>query len=99
MFTAISIKIILFEDTSSIIIKQKENIARPRFELGSKAPKASMLGHYIRRNFTSSTGLPGTFSYILLSLECYAGLVINEIIYTIKDMPRSILLSSSIVFV
>src|SRR5215213_87299 len=87
MFTAISIKIILFEDTS-IIIKQKEKIARPRFELGSKAPKASMLGHYIRRNFTSSTGLPGTFSYILLSLECYAGLVINE---NILSMGSSIL--------
>ena len=37
-------------------------IARPRFELGSKAPKASMLGHYIRQNFHSSTGLPGVFS-------------------------------------
>lgn len=23
-------------------------VARPRFELGSKAPKASMLGHYTR---------------------------------------------------
>jgi hypothetical protein len=24
-------------------------IARPRFELGSRAPKAPMLGHYIQR--------------------------------------------------
>ena len=36
-------------------------IARPRFELGSKAPKASMLGHYIRREHVHSTGLPGSF--------------------------------------
>ena len=31
--------------------KQKikiSQVARPRFELGSKAPKASMLGHYTR---------------------------------------------------
>jgi hypothetical protein len=27
----------------------KLELARPRFELGSKAPKASMLGHYIQR--------------------------------------------------
>src|SRR5919199_4307376 len=35
-------------------------IARPRFELGSRAPKAPMLGRYIqwKKNF-SSTGLPG----------------------------------------
>jgi hypothetical protein len=36
-------------------------IARPRFELGSKAPKASMLGHYIQREPVHSTGLPGSF--------------------------------------
>ncbi len=34
-------------------------VARPRFELGSKAPKASMLGHYTRHSNT--TGLPGIF--------------------------------------
>jgi hypothetical protein len=40
------------------------SIARPRFELGSKAPKASMLGHYIRQNI-SSTGLPGIISVFI----------------------------------
>jgi hypothetical protein len=41
-------------------------IARPRFELGSRAPKAPMLGHYIQRKkkFFSSTGLPGVTSAI-----------------------------------
>lgn len=61
-----------------------QKIARPRFELGSKAPKASMLGHYIRQNFHSSTGLPGVFSvYILPSLECYVLISKNESILCI----------------
>jgi len=37
-------------------------VARPRFELGSRAPKAPMLDRYIRWN--SSTGLPGAQSSI-----------------------------------
>ena len=35
---------------------EKIKLARPRFELGSKAPKASMLGHYTQRIINS---LPG----------------------------------------
>ena len=62
-------KVILFEDGSSIIIKQKENIARPRFELGSKAPKASMLGHYIRRKFNFP--LPGFRAYFRIFYYLY----------------------------
>ena len=42
-------------------------LARPRFELGSKAPKASMLGLYNRRNRVDPPpGFPGisdTFYY------------------------------------
>ena len=101
----LNINIILFEDYSSIIIKQKENLARPRFELGSKAPKASMLGHYIRRNFTFLYRASGhIFVYFtifrMLRRVCYKWEhLINGIIHTIKYMPRSILLSSSIVFV
>jgi hypothetical protein len=46
-----------------------KKIARPRFELGSKAPKASMLGHYSRRNLLFLHRAPGYISvYILLSL-------------------------------
>ena len=49
-------------------------LARPRFELGSKAPKASMLGRYIRRNtFDPPPGLPGVsvriFNFIMLCIS------------------------------
>lgn len=43
------------------LLRDQMGIARPRFELGSKAPKASMLGHYIQREHVHSTGLPGSF--------------------------------------
>ena len=57
-------------------------IARPRFELGSKAPKASMLGHYTR-HLKNTTGLPGIFIlyvrmllilriYFIFKVEMYA---------------------------
>jgi hypothetical protein len=51
--------------TSIMFAIMELRIARPRFELGSKAPKASMLGHYSRQSIIiSSTGLPGVFWYI-----------------------------------
>ena len=55
---------IITNPKQTIMISQ---VARPRFELGSKAPKASMLGHYTRHLKI----LPGFRAFLYCMYACY----------------------------